>query len=138
MIGSVTSNVSTWGVGCLNIDATRIKYLNQADIDESVNKNRHKDFNSNNGIRCPTKGIYGGDFRPPENHEIRGGRWPANVILNEELEPEFPVLHGAGIERHIVLKNGGGWKQTSKLKNNDRFGDSGSSARFFKQVKEDI
>jgi hypothetical protein len=65
----------------MNIDACRIKHCSQADIDESVFKNRHKDFNSNDGIRCVTHGIYHGDFRPPENYLPQKGRFPANVIL---------------------------------------------------------
>ena len=81
---TVAQNVLKYGTGGINIDGCRIGFKNEDDYKESVNKNQHKDFNSNNGIRVPTKGIYNGDFRPPENYNPSQGRFPANIILDEE------------------------------------------------------
>lgn len=80
-------NVMKWGAGGLNIDACRVDFKNDADRQESINKNRHADFNSNDGIRCKTKGIYSGDNRPPVNYEPEGGRYPANLIISENIAP---------------------------------------------------
>jgi hypothetical protein len=107
LTGSVADNILVWLTGGLNIDVSRIKHVNQADIEESVNKNRHRDFNSNNGIRVPTKGIYGGDFRPPANYEIKsGGRWPANVILEHKFD--CVCLGNKQIKGHKGYPNGPG------------------------------
>lgn len=78
---NVALNVLKHGTGGINIDESRIVFKNKEDFEESVNKNKHADFNSNNGIRCPTKGIYHGDFRHPENYNPTSGRFPANLIL---------------------------------------------------------
>lgn len=78
---NIASNVLKWGCGGINVGKCRISHLNKEDYLESTNKNRHKDFNSNNGVRVPTKGIYHGDFREPVNYEAQQGRYPANLIL---------------------------------------------------------
>ena len=81
--GTYAENALKWGVSGLNIDECRIQFRGKEDYEETVNKNRHGDFNSNGGIRVPTKGIYHGDNRPPINYEPIG-RFPANLILSEE------------------------------------------------------
>lgn len=143
LIGSMSSNVLNWGVGGLNIDASRVKHMNQMDINESVNKNRHKDFNSNNGIRVPTKGIYGGDFRSPENYEVKKeGRHPPNVILASSIDPSlFPCSASTAV--YMAPDKGGTGncymvphKVGSVRGHSDIFS---SNKRFFKQdKKEDV
>jgi len=78
--GTFVNNALTWGVAGFWIDGGRVGFQNEADYQESTQKNRHADFNSNDGIRVPTKGIYHGDNRPPINYEPTKGRFPANVI----------------------------------------------------------
>lgn len=78
---TVAENVLEYGTGGININESRIKHKSQDDFNESMNKNRHKDFNSHGGIKVPTKGIYSGDNRPPENYDGSQGRFPANMIF---------------------------------------------------------
>ena len=77
---TIAKNVLKWGTGGLNIDASRVPFQSEEDRQESVGKNQHADYNSNGGIRVPTKGIYHGDNRPPENYNPENGRFPANFI----------------------------------------------------------
>jgi len=96
---TVAKNVLKYGTGGINIDGCRIGFKNEDDYKESVNKNQHKDFNSNNGIRVPTKGIYHGDFRPPENYNPTQGRFPANIILDEEAGKMLDEQSGVNASR---------------------------------------
>ena len=72
LIGTVAANVLEWGVGGLNIDGTRIAH------DEAVNLDRVQRQKSDNPIQIG--GSKPGDviskYKP-------GGRWPANVMLDE-------------------------------------------------------
>jgi site-specific DNA-methyltransferase (adenine-specific) len=90
--GTFVNNALTWGVAGLWIDGGRVGFQDDADYQESTQKNRHGDFNSNGGIRVPTKGIYHGDNRPPVNYEPSKGRFPANFIHDgsDEVVSGFP------------------------------------------------
>lgn len=94
--GPMIDNVLEWGCGAMNIEVGRVGFMNESDYSESVTKNQHADFNSNNGVRVPTKGIYHGDFRPPENYNPQSGRYPANLILECTCEE---VVGGGEIKR---------------------------------------
>lgn len=86
---TITENVLKWGTGAINIEATKIKHAGKEDYIESVVKNQYADFNSNDGIKVPTKGIYGGDNRPPENYDATNGRYPSNTILSHSINCKF-------------------------------------------------
>lgn len=88
LIGTVAENVLTWGVGGLNIDASRIGFADEKDIAEY-------DFN-NNGQNRSTKSegdsldVHEGGWKVQKGEKsVPSGRWPANVILGhtEECQP---------------------------------------------------
>jgi len=145
--GTFVNNALTWGVAGLWIDGCRVGFQNEADYQESTQKNRHADFNSNDGIRVPTKGIYHGDNRPPINYEPTKGRFPANVIHDgsDEVTGLFPMTGKSkasyrGLEhsgRHGGLADlGGNIKDgTNTIRGHDDNG--GSAARFFMACKQD-
>jgi DNA modification methylase len=114
---TVAANVLRWGTGALNIDGTRI--------------------GTNGGTKgCdagPSNGILGDGLNGSFGKPIEGlGRWPANLCHDgsPEVMAGFPDVHGAGSARDAVraavpsgifpLPGDG-----------NRFGDSGSVARFF-------
>jgi site-specific DNA-methyltransferase (adenine-specific) len=68
LCGTVADNVTTWGVGALNIDGTRIGGAPW-----------HR---NDNGIGDPGMWAGKGQQRYAEQHTA--GRWPANVILDED------------------------------------------------------
>lgn len=70
LTGTVAQNVERYGTGALNVDGCRVDFRGQEDERESKDKNRHADFGS--GARAESG-----------NYEA-AGRWPANVVLDDE------------------------------------------------------
>jgi site-specific DNA-methyltransferase (adenine-specific) len=132
--GTVAENVLKYGTGGINIDECRVGFVDEADKNESVNKNQHSDYNSNNGVRVPTKGIYHGDFRPPENYNPTKGRFPANIIHDgsEEVLDIFPNTKSGGGEfnKHDYADNING---STNFQRGNYVGrnDGGCASRFF-------
>ena len=78
--GNVTNNVLEWSTGGINIDESRVDFVSEADKAESINKNQHADFGSTMG----TNQIYGDySMLEPQNYNPTG-RFPANIIFDEE------------------------------------------------------
>lgn len=77
LIGNVAANVLKHGTGALNIDACRVGYQNQTDMDQA--RVPQPSLNS------PTGNVYGfqtGEGRSGEFFDPSQGRWPANLILS--------------------------------------------------------
>ena len=131
--GTYVENALKWGVAGMWIDGGRIDFKDEADYLESTQKNRHGDFNSNNGIRVPTKGIYHGDNRPPVNYEPKQGRFPSNFTHDGsdevlELFPDTGKSTGGRIGNKGSMLNMMG---TEYEAGDPGYGDEGSAARFF-------
>lgn len=77
--GTVAENILKWGTGGINIHESRISFASEADKAEAIDKNQHGDFGS--GARGNK--IYGEDNSERDNYNSEG-RWPANIILDEE------------------------------------------------------
>jgi DNA modification methylase len=129
LIGTVAENVLTHGTGGLNIDASRI--------------GRQEGDNSSAGNRTATFGTQdtqsGGDGSGGWEQNS-GGRWPANLILDEYTAELLDEQSG------ISKSQGGriGKKETSNIdfglsgnysKGDPGFGDSGGASRFFYVAK---
>lgn len=126
---SVAANVLRWGTGALAIDLSRVRTAERI-----TNHARSAEA-------AISKGIYG-DSREQETHQTQGqahGRWPANLILDEEAARMLDEQSG---ER----KSGGGNKNVRNHDDNAVFGkglgagngggiggDTGGSSRFFAQ-----
>ena len=85
LTGTVAANVLEHGTGALNIDACRIA----GDV-PSVPQPRY-------GVRDGITGFGSGEGRNGEMSAAPGGRWPANVILDESqaaaLDEQAPASH---------------------------------------------
>ena len=114
--GSFSENALRHNLAGLNIEGSRIG------VEEYV-------------IRGGGGGAGTGWGKKNEINVSRIGRFPANVILNaaDEILAEFP-LSDAGIERQ-PRGTGGIWSGESNAPCGPQYGDTGSAARFFKQVK---
>lgn len=91
---NVTVNILRHGTGALNIDATRIKHRSAADLDESVEKNRHADF----GTAPGRNNIYG-DFSTVASKNYSGAaeEWDcAPGCQVAELDSSAPSPKGVG------------------------------------------
>jgi DNA modification methylase len=124
---TVAGNVLAWGVGGLNIDATRVKF-EEGEVDFSKQQKQGAD----NPLRIG--GAKPGDVVQMWKPE---GRWPANVILDEVsaglLDEQSGVskVGGAGQSKN---GDGGvfGGGNNSEL---NHYGDSGGASRFFYVAK---
>ena len=113
---TIADNVLKWGTGGINIYGCRIP------TDETITNHSRSTESSK------SKGKYG-DSRAQETHQTQGqklGRFPANVILDEEAGKMLDEQSG------ISKSSGSGYNfETSKL----HFNDSGGASRFFYVAK---
>jgi len=119
--GTFAHNAEKWGVGGLWIDGGRI--------------GTETETHSKSTEAAKGKGIYG-SFNPVGTTKHNYGRWPANVILDEEAGVMLDEQSGVSKSTDRVRKNNRGWGDGIKYgKGNaqDSFGfaDSGGASRFF-------
>ena len=126
--GTVADNVQAWGVGALNIDGCRVEYDGEPP----------KGSGSDNNL------IYGHRAGNGGNTTSTLGRWPANIILDEEAaqmldEQSGWSKSGAGNRglrhsgRHGGIADGENLKEgTASIRGHS---DSGGASRFFYVAK---
>lgn len=76
---TVVQNVARWGTGALNIDASRIPgkpWSTKAHTSDSLMVDKRKDLSTKSDIMFRNK---------PDQKSHPDGRWPANIILDEEI-----------------------------------------------------
>ncbi len=126
--GTVAQNVQKWGCGAMNVDGARIG----TGADRTPGGLNSKKFDTQTGSL---------NFRVDQPHRPEGGRWPANVILDEEagamLDGQSVAngIHGAGKQRNGGQVNHGDNSSLFGINGHEsngmRFGDSGGASRFF-------
>ncbi len=131
LIGTVAENVLQHGTGGINIDGCRIGYKDEQDLN-SATFGRGTNIIGGNYV-----GATHGDGRTniPANPQ---GRWPANVMLDEEaaamLDEQTGTLKSgimkAGTIRAIEDTHTFGFRNPDEVEN-DTYGDSGGASRFF-------
>jgi len=87
LIGTVAENVLTHGTGALNIDGSRIGYQS-GEVDFTTEQKQSTTATVNFGITKPGDVVQ--MFKP-------GGRWPANVILDESQAAELDRQSGVSV-----------------------------------------
>ena len=126
---TIAENVLKWGTGGLNVDDCRV-----ATQEEITNHSR-------GGESAKSKGKYG-DSKEQETHQTTGqslGRFPANIILDEEAGAILDAQSGAV---SYGSKAGGytyseseyevqGFIKKCKPKSPSNYGDGGGASRFF-------
>lgn len=128
LIGTVARNVLEHGTGALNIDGTRI---------ETTDRWEASGVQSEKSIAL--SGGADGSLNVSVSSTHDGGRWPANVILDEEVGAILDAqtegkIHGAGAARTADEgthsgERAEGWGNMGAPA--PRFGDSGGPSRFF-------
>jgi site-specific DNA-methyltransferase (adenine-specific) len=125
LCGTVADNVMTWGVGALNIDGTR------------VNKENDRPLIISTG-RKEVVNTYGGTLNGSISSGITNlGRWPANVILDEDAAK---ALDEQGGERKSGGGNKGGRNDTAFFGSGSDYNanyeaSTGGASRFFYTAK---
>lgn len=145
---TVAGNVLKWGVGALNVDGTRIGFASEADKDQTrvPQPIQHNDAR---GVYMAGMGI----GRTGEVFEPKEGRWPANVIMDEEAGAMLDAQTGTltsgkaakgghrrtaeNMEQGSVVYGGGrGISGTSTTNDaGSLYGDTGGASRFFYSAK---
>lgn len=87
-------NVLKWGTGVLNIDRCRIELTGK----------RGNPCRADGTVKRTNANTYG-EHEDSEGFDITQGRWPANLILDEQasfmLEEQTQSLHGAGFSNTL-------------------------------------
>ncbi len=137
--GTFANNALTHGVAGLNIDAGRISYSDDKDLAQQLNNFKgHRSPTSHSADSTFTKGMKDHS----ENKVNTKGRWPANIILDEEagamLDEQGGTLKSGAIKPHHKNK---GTERIGAFKIRDRSGESdipsstGGASRFFYTAK---
>lgn len=124
--GTVAANFARWGTGGLGIDGCRIE-------GPAVHTTRNVALGSAAG------GIYGSATTPGEYTTPAGGRWPANVALDEvaaamldEQSGERPGMDIGTLRRGATTGRGLGYGSSSPSEAEAvGFGDTGGASRFY-------
>lgn len=132
--GTVAANVQEHGTGALNIDATRIGTSDK--------------LPTAGGTREMGNQVYGKGLGVSSGRSAElGGRWPANVVLDEsqaaELDRQTGMLAGAGNKPGSMRTgwaDGDAHERTSQVPTysggpSTVYGDSGGASRFFYVAK---
>lgn len=139
--GTVAENVQRWGCGGLAIDACRIGYADESDKAAAATTAQRACQDQNRSLRTRSNFAEGAGAATvgPFLEKQALGRWPANVILDEEAGAMLDAQTG-----HLAGRGNRGPCLTSKAKRvvfgqygpsdcGERFshGDSGGASRFF-------
>lgn len=127
--GTFAENAEKWGVAGINVDGGRI----------GTNKETPASPSKHIDIRC--HGKYGAEDGKASGFNPNIGRWPANLILDEEAAKmldgqSIGQMHSAGHARDAIRKAQptGMWAHAG---DGHRIGDSGGASRFFYVAKAD-
>ncbi|KKM80267.1 hypothetical protein LCGC14_1341720, partial [marine sediment metagenome] len=135
--GTVAANVQAHGTGALNVDGCRLP------TDDNLDGGTYSGGGNPTGLPGDTRDFKGagmfaeGGGRLPGQYVPPAGRWPANVVLDEEAAAMLDAQSGErkaggkvqGTEPSHTGDNGiyGTWERVE----NSPYGDSGGASRFF-------
>jgi site-specific DNA-methyltransferase (adenine-specific) len=134
--GTVANNVLTYGTGGLNIDGSRIG----ADMSEFFSKTGNPRSGKGHLRSYGATGDFGGDGANPPSLQ---GRWPANVILDEQAAELLDEQSGTTTSKSASMKAGlvegiGSMNLSPKAETYQSIrghDDTGGASRFFYVAK---
>ena len=128
--GTFIQNAEKWGVAGINIDESRIEAIDQDKLAKNWDRETITDMRSGNYGNGIAAGI-------KLSTEAKHGRWPSNLILDEEsaqqLDEMTGILKSGSVEPHHKFKREkknayGKYNEITRLSHK---GDSGGASRFF-------
>ena len=124
---SVAENILIWGVGGINIDASRVGFKDDADYKESTQKNQHADF----GTKPLTNNTVYGDYSmvQPTNYAPEG-RFPANIILTHHEDCECKGT------KKVNTKHPSQAKQSKPISGNYKLSENKTNQPYFNYTDE--
>jgi len=132
--GTVAENTLQYGVGGLNIDGCRVSF------EDTPNPATNPKYRKEQNYKMPEKGQESNgavSFTSSKNEYNTEGRWPANVILDEEagsiLDKQSGNIKGGKAMPPFQGKPTNDINFTSGIKEINRLGynDNGGASRFF-------
>lgn len=131
-------NVLKWGTGGLNIDDCRI-----AAIDEQSFLKNWTNRKAAAGFHGDYSGIYGSGKTNECSKYTPSGRYPANLIIHENIAPLLDSQSGIlksgamnGVYKNTIYKNQRGTRDGKEIHLKQEANQGGAS-RFFKNIEED-
>jgi DNA modification methylase len=124
---TIAKNVLEYGTGGINIDGCRIE------TDDNLNGGAYSNDNGRDDAAYVMRGNRG-EYKQPK------GRWPKNVILDEESAAMVDEQSGIRPLGNIPAKTKGspfGGKNDKIRTDSGSLGDQGGASRFFKIVEQD-
>jgi site-specific DNA-methyltransferase (adenine-specific) len=105
--GTIAHNALTWGVAGMNIEASRIAADDHPGVHKSMSNGLHE------GYRRPWR-----DDGPPQYKPTPTGRWPANLLLDEEAAALLDAQAG-GVSRFFYCAKASRSERNPKGLKND-------------------
>ena len=137
LIGTVANNVLTYGVGGLNIDASRVSSTDNFDglVGRPIQKLATR-LNDETDDEYRERVLESPEQQAALAKLKELGRWPANIIHDgsDEVVELFPDTKPGAIKPYVRNKenvNVDFFQGTDKVEKSFDYGDSGSAARFF-------
>jgi site-specific DNA-methyltransferase (adenine-specific) len=132
LAGTVARNVSEHGTGALNVDGCRIKFASEEDQAAAAAAAAQRATGDQNANRT-TYGRFenGPASLAPYLANMDKGRWPANVLLDDEAAAMLDAQTGESVSRigqPRKGRSGDGWGMSST---GAEYDDFGGASRFF-------
>jgi site-specific DNA-methyltransferase (adenine-specific) len=131
--GTVAQTVQRWGTGAINVDGCRVE------TDDNLNGGTYS-----GGKRAPmpgdtrssaSAGRYGEDGRlSPDQFKQPAGRWPANLILDEDAGAMLDAQSGTTKSTQGKPRKGAPGEGYGMTHTGAEYSDSGGASRFFARV----
>jgi DNA modification methylase len=129
LAGTVAQTVARYGTGAINVDACRIGT-------DAIMSSGWTGMDARRFREGTRPDDYGGGSREQSTHQ---GRWPANVLLDEQAAQVLDAMTGELPQRankaaSVSLRSEASWKQASESRSNGpeyNHGGSGGASRFF-------
>ncbi len=139
LIGTVAANVLTHGTGALNIDASRIRYLSErerAEVNARTGPNSRYRPQTGGGVTGAMSAL---GERHTDDVTSPLGRWPANILLDEEaaalLDEQSGVSASPAPYFQQTKSKGINAPETRNDVQSSHHGDTGGASRFFYVAK---
>ena len=135
LTGTVAENVQAHGTGAINVDGCRIPHASEADLAQhaaGVAAIKARGGSMANSWKNSSDLSGANDVKP-------GGRWPANVVLDEQaaamLDAQSGDITTTRIEKPSKVQEGKGWSRTLEDRGARGYTDNGGASRFFYTAK---